>query len=436
MVRRKGLIVAVFLLLLSFSSLLMAAEEMVYFVPVRDAVEHSLKIFLDRSFKEAEQNNASAVILEFNTPGGRVDAAQEIKDLILQTEVPVYAYVRPQAVSAGAYLAMACDRLYMSPGSTIGAAELRQGITSEEVTDEKLLSNWEAEMRTVAELRGRDPEIAAAMARREISIPDVVNSGQLLTLTTGQAQSLGFIDGVFNSRAELLEHLGLEDAQVINKQMSSAERLARFVTHPVTSTILLTIAFAALIIEILTAGFGVGGSISILAFTLFFGGHIIAGLAGYEVVILFLMGILLLLTEAFIAGFGILGLAGIGSLIASILLSAAETGEMVTNLVIALILSSIIIGVSLRYLVKSKFLSNIILSFKEDKDLGYVGPQQAFQLLDKEGITLTPLRPSGTAEFDGSRIDVVSEGGFIDVNLTVKVVQVDGPRVIVRELKK
>ncbi|MDO9573533.1 MAG: NfeD family protein [Candidatus Contubernalis sp.] len=123
-------------------------------------------------------------------------------------------------------------------------------------------------------------------------------------------------------------------------------------------------------------------------------------------------------------------------MIASILLSAAQTGEMVTNLVIALILSSIIIGVSLRYVVKSKFLSNIILSFKEDKDLGYVGPQQAFQLLDKEGITLTPLRPSGTAEFDGSRIDVVSEGGFIDVNVTVKVVQVDGPRVIVRELKK
>ncbi|MDO9573532.1 MAG: ATP-dependent Clp protease proteolytic subunit [Candidatus Contubernalis sp.] len=295
MVRRKVLIVAVILLLFSVSSLLMAAEEIVYFVPVRDAVEHSLKIFLDRSFKEAEQNNASALILEFNTPGGRVDAAQEIKDLILETEVPVYAYVRPQAVSAGAYLAMACDRLYMSPGSTSGAAELRQGITSEEVADEKHLSAWEAEMRTVAELRDRDPEIAAAMVRREISIPDVVNSGQLLTLTTRQAQSLGFIDGVFNTRAELLEHLGLEDAQVINKQMSSAERLARFVTHPVTSTILLTIAFAALVIEIMTAGFGVGGSISILAFTLFFGGHIIAGLAGYEVVILFLMVILLLL---------------------------------------------------------------------------------------------------------------------------------------------
>lgn len=437
MVRPKILIFIVILICLSAASLLQASVlgDIVYVVPLEGAVEHSLKIYLERSFHEAERNNASAVILEFNTPGGRVDAAQEIKGLILNAEVPVYAYVRQQAISAGAYLAMACDRLYMAPGGTIGAAELRQGLTSEEITDEKLLSVWEAEMRNVAELRDRDPDIAAAMVRREISIPDVVASGQLLTMTARRADSLGFIDGIFNSRGELLNHLDLGDAQIITKEMSSAERLARFVTHPVTATLLLTIAFVALVLEIMTAGFGVGGSVSILAFTLFFGGHILAGLAGYEVVILFIMGIILLLAEAFIAGFGILGLAGIAALVASVLLSAAETGEMLTNLVIALVLSGVIIGVSLKYMVRSKWLSNIILNYKEDKDLGYVGPQHAFQLLDKEGTTLTPLRPSGTAEFDGSRYDVVSEGGFVAVNSPVKVIKIDGPRVIVQELK-
>ena len=437
MVRPRVFILIVILICLSAVSLLQASVlgETVYLVPLEGAVEHSLKIYLERSFSEAERNNASAVILEFNTPGGRVDAAIEIKQLILDTDIPVYAYVRHQAISAGAYLAMACDRLYMAPGGTIGAAELRQGLSSEEITDEKLLSVWEQEMRNVAELRDRDPDIAAAMVRREISIPGVVESGQLLTMTARRADSIGFIDGTFNNRGELLEHLELQEAQVITKEMSAAERLARFITHPVTSTILLTIAFVALVLEIMTAGFGVAGSVSILAFTLFFGGHIIAGLAGYEVIILFLMGIVLMLTEAFVAGFGILGLAGIAALIASILLSAAETGEMLTNLVIALVLSAVIIGISMKYMVRSKWLSNIILNYSEDKELGYVGPQHVLQLMDKEGITLTPLRPSGTAEFDGNRFDVVSEGGFVAMNTPVKVTKIDGPRVIVREIK-
>ncbi len=434
-VRLRVLLITIILLLLVFPPLLQGSGENVHLISVEGAIEYSLERYLDRAFKEAHQQGASAIILEFNTPGGRIDASQDIRHIITESNIPVHAYVRPHALSAGAYLSMACDSLFMAPGGTIGAAEPRVGVGAEEAADEKILSAWESDMRTVAEMRDRDPDIAAAMVRKELSIPDIVETGNLLTLTSQEALSIGFIDGVFASRGELLEHLGLQDAHLIQEEMAYAERLARLITHPVVSTLLLTVGMAALILEIMTAGFGVAGSISVLSFTLFFGGHIIAGLAGYEVVILFLTGILLLIIEAFVTGFGLLGAGGAVAMVAAIVLSAASTGEGLRNLIIALILATVIIVISFKYLIKSTWLRNIILSYKEDKDLGYVGPKEASQLLDKEGITITTLRPSGTAEIEGNRIDVVSDGGYIPGDTRVKVVKIEGTRVVVREAK-
>ncbi len=437
MPRLRIILIILVMALLAFPSFLQGSgnKDTLYQVSLEGAVEHGLKSYLERAFKEAERVEADAILMEINTPGGRVDAAQEIRDLIVEAPVPVYAYVKPHALSAGAYLAMACDALYMAPGATLGAAEPRLGLTGEEV-DEKILSAWEAEMITVAEMRGRDPEIAAAMVRREISIPEVVESVKLLTLTSQKALDLGFIDGVFDSRRDLLEYLNYGEATLVEGEMSAAEVLARFITHPVTSTFLLTIGFAALVLEIATAGFGVAGSIGILSFSLYFGGHIIAGLAGYEVVILFIMGILLLIIEAFVTGFGVLGAGGIVALAASILLSAASTGEGLRNLIISIILAGIIIAISFRYLVKSNWLQNIILSYKEDKDLGYVGPKSFMELVNKEGVALTTLRPSGTAEIEGERVDVVSEGGYVPRGARVRVVNIEGSRVIVRDIKE
>lgn len=435
MARFKVSIIIVIICLLSFTSLVQGAENVVCVVPVKGDIEQGMKNFLERSFEKAEKEGTSAVILEFNTPGGRIDAARKIRELIVEAPFPVYAYVNPYALSAGAYLSIACDRIFMAPGGIIGAAEPRVGLSAEETTDEKLLSSWEGDMRSTAELRGKDPDIAAAMVDKEISIPGVVDSGRLLTLTTSQAQSIGFIDGVFKNRADLLNHLGLENARLVMEEMSTAEKLARFITNPLVAILLITIGLAALVLEIFTAGFGIAGSISILSFALFFGGHILAGLAGYEVIVLFIIGVILLIVEAFVPGFGVLGAAGIISLITSIVLSAADTEEGLKILIISFFLAVIIIVISMKYLVKRKWLNNIVLSYREDKELGYVGPKQVHELLGKEGITLTPLRPSGTAEIEDLRVDVVSDGGFIPVNTEVKVVYTEGPRVVVRQIK-
>jgi membrane-bound serine protease (ClpP class) len=406
------------------------ADRPVYVIPITGAVERGLQSYLERSFAEAVANDASAIILEINTPGGRVDSASEIRRLISDAPMPVYAYVRYNAISAGAFLALACDALYMAPGSTIGAAELVI-LTGEEV-DEKSMSVWEAEMRSVAERQGKDPDIASAMVRREIAIEGLVAEGRLLTLTTTQAEELAFTDGVFATRGELLDHLGLADAAETTVPQSPAEDLARIITHPAVATLLITIGLAALVIEVMTAGFGVAGMISMLAFALFFGGHVVAGFAGREVIFMFVVGIVLLLAEAILPNFGIIGLSGLAAIVASVVLSAGTTGQGVRMLVAAMFLASLVIMASLRFLKRTGLWSQIVLQYAETKELGYVGPGDSSHLVGRDGITITSLRPSGTAEIDGKRVDVVSEGGFIAQSTPVKVVGTEGTRVVVR----
>ncbi|MCW3489334.1 NfeD family protein [Dethiobacter alkaliphilus] len=409
-----------------------AEQETVYVIPIGGAVEQGLHRYLERSFREAEEAGAQAIILEINTPGGAVDAATQIRDLIYGADMPVYAYVRWSAISAGAYIALSADALYMAPGSNIGAAEI-QDMSGAEI-DEKTRSWWESEMRSVAERQGRDEQVAAAMASPEIAIEGLVAEGEILTLTTAEAERIDFTDGVFTTYSELYEHLGLADAAVERIPLSPAEELARLITHPAVATLLITIGLAALVMEVMTAGFGVAGLVSLLSFSLFFGGHIVAGLAGREVIFLFVIGVILMLVEAFVPNFGILGLSGIASLTASVVLSASTTGQGLRIMIMSVFLAGVIIALSFRMLQKTGLWSQIILQYAETKDLGYVGPSDLTHLLDKTGKAVTFLRPSGTAEIDGQRVDVVSEGGFIAQDTEVKVVKVEGTRVVVRPL--
>lgn len=437
MKRSLIIILLVLSLFLSYAAALADVDgegKIVYVIPLDGPVERGLESFLARSFREASGAGADLVVLEMNTPGGLLDAAFKISDLIRAQDIPVYAYVRNQAYSAGAYLALSCDKIYMAPGSVIGAAEPRSLVGEEEVIDEKVLSGFSQAMASVAEMRGRDPEIARAMVRREISIEGVVREGELLTLSNSRAEELGYNEGTFSRRVELLEALDLGRAQVVETREGAAERLSRLITHPTFATLLLTIAMAALVIEIMTAGFGVAGSISILAFVLFFGGHIFAGLAGYEVVVVFLLGLVLLLIEAFLPNFGIIGGVGIIAVGASVVLSAASTSQGLGMLILSMFLTGIIIAISFRFLSSKGIFRHIILSYREDRELGYVGPRDYKTLIGKRGVTVTPLRPAGTALIEEQRLDVVSEGGFVPSGQVVEVTQVEGMRLVVRAL--
>lgn len=404
----------------------------VYVITLDGAVEKGFARFLARALGEAEENGAQAVILEINTLGGMLDAAFDIGDRISASTVPVHAYVHNRAISAGAYIALCCRSLYMSPGSTIGAAEPRSLLGGGETADEKTVSVLEKEMRAVAERQGKDPLVAAAMVRQEIAIEGLITEDRLLTLSDSEALEIGFTDGIYASRTALLEHLGLSEAPVVEVGSSPAERLARFITRPEISTLLIAVGIAAMVIEVLTAGFGVAGIISILSFAAFFGGHIVAGLAGSEVIFLFMLGLVLLLVEAFIPNFGVVGLSGLAAIIASVVLAAENTATGLRMLGTALFFAIIIIVFTYRYLKRTGIWSHIVLQFSETREEGYVGARDASHLVGMTGVTITPLRPAGVADIGGNRVDVVSEGSYIAKDVTVQVVSVEGTRVVVR----
>ncbi|PIC59015.1 hypothetical protein CSV80_00380 [Sporosarcina sp. P12(2017)] len=433
---------SVFLLILFISTIALpfihsdAAETKVYQVPLHQEVEKGLHAFLQRSFKEAKAEGAETIVLDIDTPGGFVDAADQIAKLMkTMDDVKIVAFINDRALSAGAFLALYADEIYMTPNGSIGAAQVIDG--SGNAAETKANSYWLAQMKNAALHSGRDPQYALAMANPEIDLPDLrAQKGELLTLTADEAEQVKYSEGTVASFDELLKKLDLQDAQVISTTETFTEKMARFITNPVVVPILLSVASLGLIVELYSPGFGVPGSMGLTALFLFFYGHTVAGLAGYETLILFLLGVALIIAEFFVAG-GIAGIFGILAIIGSILLTGTNLAFMAVSVLIAIAVALIGAVVIMKFFGKKLHLLNkIILMDTMDTESGYVSNKNRSELLQKVATTITPLYPSGVAELDGERIDVVSEGRYIESGKEVVIVEVEGFRIVVREKKK
>lgn len=221
---------------------------------------------------------------------------------------------------------------------------------------------------------------------------------------------------------------------MVETEPTLAEEVARFLTNPIVYSILLSVASLGLIVELYSPGFGVPGIMGLTALILFFYGHIVAGLAGMEAIILLLAGIILIVAELFVPG-GILGLLGAGAIIGSLLMSGYDVGQMAFSIGIAFLIAIAASVILFRRVGLEKgIFRHIILRESTATELGYVSAKNRLDLIGLEGIALTPLRPSGTGEFNGERIDIVSEGGLIEKGKRIKVVKVEGVRVVVREI--
>lgn len=403
----------------------------VYFIPFEKEVEKGLYEFLERSIEEAESAGAEHIVIEMDTPGGAVPAATEIAGLMRKTKTPITVFINKNAISAGSYLALNADHIVMVPGATIGSAAIidQQGNTA----GKKAESYWRAEMKGAAEYSKRDPIYAIAMADPSVDLPEYdAPKGKLLTFTAAQAKEVGYADEIVNTRAELLDYLGASGATIKETELTLAEHIARFVTNPVVVPILLSIASIGLVVELYSPGFGVPGIMGASALVLFFYGHLVAGLAGMESIILLIVGIALLIIELFVPG-GILGLAGVASIVVSLILSGNDVGFMAMSILIAFIVTVIASVIMFKFFGYEKgILRHIILSDSTSTDKGYVSNENRLELVGQIGKTITPLRPSGTAVINDDRLDVVTEGGFIGENQRVKVIQASGSRIVVR----
>ncbi|MFD2751285.1 nodulation protein NfeD [Virgibacillus siamensis] len=405
----------------------------VYIIPVKDEVERGLESFIQRTTDEAVKDGADHIIFEIDTPGGRVDAAGNIAEILQNLEIPTTSFIVNRALSAGSYIALNTDTIYMEPQATMGAS----GVINQDGTaaGKKAQSAWIAAMKTAAESTGKDPLYAVAMADPSINLPEYgAGEGKYLTLGAESAKDVGYSAGTVQDRSELLTELNLSNATVIEKEPTLSEKIARFITNPVVVPILLSLASLGLIIEVFSPGFGIPGTVGLLSLILFFYGHVVAGLAGMEAIVLLIIGLMLILAEFFVPG-GIVGILGIGAIIASLIMSGQDLGHMAMSIGIAFIVALIAIVILFRNVGLEKgIFRHIILKDSTMTEQGYVSASNRLELIGLRGRTATPLRPSGTAVFDDERIDVVTEGSFIAQNQPVKVVKVEGVRVVVREL--
>ena len=408
----------------------------VYRVPVTGVIELGLAPYIERSVSEAAAAGASAIVLDIDTPGGRVDAAERIADALSDSEVPVYSLVNRRAFSAGALIALSTSRIYMRPGSVIGAATPVDG--SGKKAPEKIVSAMRSEMRALAEAQGLDPTVAAAMVDEDVEIEGVVESGKLLTLTTSEAVALDYAVEIEDLDA-LLAALGYSGADVVTSKVNWAEQLVRFFSNPIVAPFLLSLGLLA---EIKTPSFGMAGLAGVISLSLYFGSHLIVGLAGLEDMLIFGAGVVLLGVEALvIPGFGLFGVAGIAAVAAGLFMSmlgslptASEdtsSGMILTTTVLLVLVSA---WALIRTLPKTSRLakSGIFLLQRTDRAIGYESAEVRDDLMDSVGTAITDLRPSGTALFGDERIDVVSESEWITEGTQVRVISAEGYRHIVR----
>ena len=411
----------------------------VYRVPVNGVVELGLAPFIERSIVEAQEAGAAAVVLDIETPGGRVDAAQRIANALEDAPLPVYAYVNRRAYSAGALIALATNRVYMREGAVMGAATPVDG--TGERAPEKIVSAMRSEMRAVAQRQQLDPRIAEAMVDENIEIEGIKPRGQLLTLTTEEAVRLNYAVAV-DDWDELLAAIGAADARTVTTDENWAEHLVRFFTHPVVAPLLLSIGFLALILEIKTAGFGFAGALGVIALALFFGAHMIVGLAGWEEIILLVVGLILILVEAVILpGFGFVGIGGAAAVLIALYMSLigalpteadySRAAGVLTAAMIAMMVGAYLL---IRALPKSERLARtgVLLHKDLNRAEGYVSAPERRELVGAVGVAATDLRPAGAAMFGDERIDVVAEAGFIPAGTQVSIVQAEGYRFVVK----
>lgn len=415
-------------------------QKKVLVVSVKGDIDNGLSFFLQRQLRKAEREEVSAVILEVNSNGGLVTAAQEMKDALLKTKTKTIAYVNGRALSAAALISIACQNIYMAPGSEMGAATpimlVGNGVKAAEP---KFVSAFEAEFGATAEARSREPALAKAMVNaNHDTIEGLCPKGEILTLTAENAFKHGYCDQITASLSAVLRVASLENASIEHVEPSSSEIIARYLTNPTVSTLLFTIAFWCMIIEFYVPGFGIFGIISIVCFTLFFGGHLFAYMAGFEVLILFVIGLVLLLLEIFvIPGFGITGITGIICLCASIVMLYGGFMKAVYALGYLILYTTIAVYLIYKLAPKLGLFDAFILKKEMTVEDGYVAVAKDTysDLVGLQGVTLSICRPSGKAKIGTERYDVVSEGDFLEKGETIIVRKVDGNKIVVRKLE-
>ena len=429
-------------------------------VPIHGEVAPSLLAFLRRAAKTAESNGASAIVLDLNTYGGRLDTATDIVTVLNQIKIPTYTFIDTNAGSAGALIAIATQHIYMAPVSAIGAAApiLSTGEDLPATAKEKTISYWSALIRGSAIKNGHNPDLAEAFMNKdkEVKIGDRVIHPKGAVLTVNALEATERINGkpllaeaTVDSIAQLTKKAGLK-GEIVTIQPTGFEQIAFWITA--LAPLLLLGGILGAYLEFKIPGVTLPGVISAICFGLFFFGHYLAGLAGWEVVALFVLGVLLVLIEVLFFAHStiVFGVIGVFLIIGSLLWTMIDryphqpllpTGKMLAipllNMFIAIVGAFLMIALLARYLPRTSFYRRFALIDSNPPGPSLAGAPRQFATAlalapGMVGTAITVLRPSGKARFDDHLVDVVTEGEFIAPQTPITVIQTDGMRVVVK----
>lgn len=437
--------------LLLLSTRLSATD--IYTFDINREINSTSWIYTQRALQEADAAGARLIILRLNTYGGEVTFADSIRTAIMYNRIPVVAFIDNNAASAGALISIACRRIYMRPGASIGAATVVNGVDGQAMPD-KYQSYMRATMRSTAEAHGRDslgrwlrdPLIAEAMVDERIAIEGVIDSGKTLTFTTQEAVTHRYCEGIVDSIPQILTLEGYDPARctITHYTPSARDEAKGWLLGTTLRGILIMLIIGGLYFELQQPGLGFPLIVSIISAVLYFAPLYIDGLAAYWEIALFLIGIALIVIEIFVTpGFGFIGISGIIVVILSLTfamlgnvafdfsgITLPDLSHTLLTIFIGLITSFIAILWLTTRIGSRGIFSRMALQTAQLNQEGYIGVDTTIDtLVGTTARTFTDLRPSGKIIVDGKTHDAIARHGtFIPKDTPVTILKTEGGR--------
>jgi membrane-bound serine protease (ClpP class) len=446
----RGVILLSLLLLLvaGLSAQQDKGKQKIFVMEIRNDIDPRMNRYVELALQQATDLDADIIIIDMDTYGGAVNDANDIRTRILEYDKPVWVYINNDAASAGALISIACDSIYMRPGANIGAATVVNGADGSQAPD-KYQSYMRSIMRSTAEENSRDPLIAEGMVDDRVAIDGVTEEGKVITFTTSEAIENGYCEAEVASIRDIIEKNGIYDYELVEYELSGAEQIISFFLNPVVSGLLILVITGGIFFELQTPGVGFPLAAAGVALILYLVPYYLNGLAAnWEIAVLFL-GIALIALEVFvIPGFGVAGIAGIVCVVGALIFvmlgndnfnfDYVPTEEIRTAalVVVVAMFSSIVLLFVVGYrITESKMFERVALVTEQKKSDGYIATFYNEDLIGKEGIAVTILRPSGRIEIEDEIYDAYTRGEYIEQGEKVRVVSQEGTSLKVRSVK-
>ncbi len=420
----------------------------IFYFKIDDNISRPSQRKLDKAIEQATAQASDILFMELNTFGGELDAADKMRTALLECPIPTIVFINKNAASAGALISIACDSIYMAPGSSIGAASVVD--QTGQVLPDKYQSYMRSLMRSTAEINGRNPDIAQAMVDPDVEIPGVSEKGKVLTFTTLEAIENGFCNAEADDMDEVLKLADISLYNIEYQKDTWIDKIISFLINPIVSGILIMFIIGGIYFEMQAPGIGFALLVSAVAALLYFAPHYLEGLAAHWEILVFLVGLGLLLLEIFVVpGFGVTGISGIILMVAALVLtmtfnigfdfsfSAPELFIKYLFLVIAACFAGFLLSLWLgkKLITADTRYGSLALKTNMDTDKGFVAQDMNLtQYVGKQGIASTLLRPVGKVEINGEYLDATSEVGFINKGEEIVVTRFENAQLFVKRI--